>query len=132
MLRQTFLFLSRQRTLRRWMETSHLASHLTRRFVAGGTLEEVLPVARRLHAGRIQTSLDHLGENVSSVEDANQARDTYENALQALSLLGVGATISVKLTQIGLDLGTDICLANAQKLARLAKFTGTRVEFDME
>jgi proline dehydrogenase len=114
------------------METSNIAGHLTRRFIAGGTLEEVLPVTRRLHAGGIQTSLDHLGENVSSVEDANQARATYEKALQSLSLLGLGATISVKLTQIGLDLGTDVCLENARRLARLAMDSGTRVEVDME
>ncbi len=132
MLREALLFLSRQPTLRRWMETSSIASQLTRRFIAGQTLQAVLPIVERLHERGIQTSLDHLGENVSSVEDAIHARVAYEDALQALSSLKVEATISVKLTQIGLDLGTELCLENARRLARLAQQTGTRVEFDME
>ena len=114
------------------METSSIASQLTRRFIAGQTLQAVLPIVKLLHERGIQTSLDHLGENVSSVEDAIHARVAYEDALQALSSLKVEATISVKLTQIGLDLGTQLCLENARRLARLAQQTGTRVEFDME
>jgi len=132
MLRQSFLFLSRQQTLRRWMETSRTASRFTRRFIAGQTLEETLEVAKKLRGAGFHASLDHLGENVASSGDANEARATYESALQSLSTLGLGATISVKLTQIGLDLGEALCLANARNLAELAQATGTRVEIDME
>lgn len=114
------------------METSATAALLTRRFIAGKTLENVLAVVRRLHQQGFLASLDHLGENVSSEGEAAEARAAYESALQALASLGLGATISVKLTQIGLDLGADLCLNNARKLAELARLTGARVEIDME
>lgn len=114
------------------METSATAALLTRRFIAGKTLEDVLAVARRLHQQGFRASLDHLGENVGSEAEAAEARAAYESALQALASLGLGATISVKLTQIGLDLGADVCLNNARKLANLARLTGAKVEIDME
>lgn len=132
MLRQTLLFLSRQPTLRRWMETSKSASVFTRRFIAGRNLEEALKVATGLQPRGFRVSLDHLGENVATEADASEARETYESALQALSSLGLGATISVKLTQLGLDLGESDCLANGRRLAEMAKLTGSRVEIDME
>lgn len=132
MLRHTFLFLSRRQTLRRWMETSATAALLTRRFIAGKTLEDVLAAVRRLHQQGFRASLDHLGENVCSEAEAEEARAAYESALQALASLGLGATISVKLTQIGLDLGEELCLNNARRLVELARLTGARVEIDME
>lgn len=132
MFRHTFLFLSRQPTLRRWMETSNSASVFTRRFIAGRDLEDALKVASGLEPRGFRVSLDHLGENVASEADASKAREDYEAALGALATLGIGATISVKLTQLGLDLDESACLSNARKLAELAKSTGTRVEIDME
>lgn len=114
------------------METSATAALLTRRFIAGKTLEDVLAVVRRLHQQGFRASLDHLGENVWSEAEAAEARAAYESALQALASLGLGATISVKLTQIGLDLGEELCLNNARRLVELARLTGARVEIDME
>lgn len=132
MLRHAFLFLSRRSTLRRWTETSPLAQRLTRRFVAGRTLKEALAVATSLHTSGFSSSLDHLGENVASPQDAAEAATAYEQALHDLSALALGATISVKLTQIGLDLDEKVCLHHARRLCQLAQVTGSRVEFDME
>lgn len=114
------------------METSTLANRLTKRFVAGQTLNECLHVATRLRQSGFLSSLDHLGENVTSPEEAEQARRAYDEALQALSGNGLGGTISVKLTQLGLDLGEPVCLEHARGLCQQAKRLGTRVEFDME
>jgi proline dehydrogenase len=73
-VRSFFLFLSRQKQLRRWMETSALAQRLSTRFVAGETLEQALDVARRLNREGITVTLDHLGESVTSLDEAAAAR----------------------------------------------------------
>jgi len=132
MLRQTFIFLSRRKALRRWFETSSTASRLTERFVAGMTLDDVMRAAHRLHQDRILSTLDHLGENVSTPEEAASSRLFFEHALTAVQSSGLPATISIKLTQLGLDLGDALCLANTETLVRQAHAIGSRVEIDME
>ncbi len=132
MLRQTFLFLSRRRALRRWMETSSHAQRFTSRFVAGETLDDVMRVARRLNGERILATLDHLGENVTTVEEADYSCQVMAETLHAIDDSGIPATISIKLTQFGLDLGDDICLRNVDALAEKARQMGSRVEIDME
>ena len=66
------------------METSPTARKLAARFVAGETLEEVLEVARRLNAEGITVTLDHLGESISSLKEATEARDVYLRTLEAM------------------------------------------------
>jgi proline dehydrogenase len=132
MMRDFFLYLSHQRTLRRWMETSPLAHKLTRRFVAGETLEEVLAVCAQNQAEGIFTALDHLGENVTSLEEARGAVDAYMAALNEIAARHLPATVSIKVTQFGLDLSEDACLENVRRLAQRAKVIGSRVEIDME
>jgi proline dehydrogenase len=132
MTRDFFLFLSRQPTIRKWMETSSAARKLTQRFVAGETLEEELAVCAKLEADRMLSTLDHLGENVASLDEAAASRDSYLEALDQISARGLASTISVKLTQMGLDFSTEACLDNVRALARKAEAGGTRVEIDME
>jgi proline dehydrogenase len=131
-LRSTFLYLSRQKQLRQWVETSSQAERMTSRFIAGLHLEDGLRVTRQLAAGGISTSLDHLGENVTTTEEAVAARDAYLRALQRIGEEKLPVTISVKLTSLGLDLSEDLCRANASSLLSVARDMGTRVEFDME
>ncbi len=68
--RAFFLFLSRQASIRKWVETSDSLKNVTRRFVAGETLEEELAVCAALQQEGIFSSLDHLGESVTSPEEA--------------------------------------------------------------
>ena len=70
MTRNFFLYLSQQQRLRRWMETSPMARKLTSRFVAGETLDDELKVSAELQGAGNLTALDHLGENVTSLEEA--------------------------------------------------------------
>ncbi|MDE3160659.1 MAG: proline dehydrogenase family protein [Acidobacteriota bacterium] len=131
-MRSIFLFLSRQRHLRRWVETSRLAQRLSARFVAGPTLDDALRVGRRINNEGIVLTLDHLGESVTSLGEAAQARDVYLRALTAIHEHGVRGNVSLKLTQFGLDLSADACRANvAQLVERAASLTGF-VRIDME
>jgi proline dehydrogenase len=131
-LRALLLTLSHQGRLRRWVERSRISRRLTSRFVAGSTLEEALTVCRRLASEKTLATLDHLGENVTSLDEAQRSRDAYLTALQRLIALDLGASVSIKLTQFGLDLDERVCRENVEPLVECARAGGTRVEIDME
>jgi proline dehydrogenase len=131
-VRSFFLFLSRRKRLRRWMETSPLAKRLATRFVAGDTLDQALGVARRVGSEGIAITLDHLGESVASLEEAAEARDVYLNALSALHDAGIEGNVSLKLTQFGLDFSYDQCRANVEQLVLRAASLNGFVRVDME
>jgi proline dehydrogenase len=114
------------------MERSSLAQRLATRFVAGQTLEEALKVSRRLNAEGITVTLDHLGESVTSLEEAAAARDVYLGALAAIHDAGIEGNVSVKLTQFGLDFSYDQCRANVEQLAGRAAELKSFVRVDME
>jgi proline dehydrogenase len=132
MLRSSLLFLSRRKGLRHWFETSPTARRLTSRFIAGLSLEDALEVCRRLQHSGVLITLDRLGENVTSLEEAAASRDAYLEGLRRIAGAGLDATVSIKLTQFGLDLSEEACRRNVEQLARAAHAAGKWVEIDME
>ncbi len=132
LMRSVLLFLARRRSLRRWMENSRVAARLTDRFVAGGSLDHALTVCRALHGEGILSTLDRLGENVTSLEEATASRDAYIDVLERLAAASIQATVSIKATQFGMDLSEGACRANVAALGEKARHLGNRVEMDME
>ncbi len=130
--RELFLFLSRQPTIRKWVETAPSLKNVTRRFVAGETLDQELAVCAALQQEGILSTLDHLGENVNSLEEAAASRDSYLAALDQIAARQLPSTISLKLTQMGLDLSEDACMDNVRSLVTRARQASTRIEIDME
>jgi proline dehydrogenase len=118
--------------LRRWMETSFAARRLASRFVAGQTLEEALEACRRVNREGAAVTLDHLGESVTSLEEAAEARDVYLRTLRALNESGIEGNVSIKLTQFGMDAGESECRSNVEQLVRAAAELGSFVRVDME
>jgi proline dehydrogenase len=131
-LRSALLFLSSQKQLRKWVETSQTARQLSARFVAGETLDDALLVSRKINSERITVTLDHLGESVTSLAEAAEARDVYLRALAAIHQNKICGNVSIKLTQFGLDLSEEQCHANVAKLAEQAARLGNFVRIDME
>jgi proline dehydrogenase len=131
-VRSLFLFLSGQRHLRKWAETSPLAQRLSSRFVAGETLDDALRVGRRINSEGISLTLDHLGESVTSLEEAAEARDVYLQTLAAIHQNTICGNVSVKLTQFGLDLSSEQCRANVAQLVERARALSSFVRIDME
>jgi proline dehydrogenase len=131
-VRSFFLFLSRRKHLRRWMETSPLAKRLASRFVAGESLDQALSVGRKLNSEGITVTLDHLGESVSTLDEAAQARDVYLRTLCAIHDSGIQGNVSLKLTQFGLDLSFDQCRSNVEQLVKRAQELDSFVRVDME
>jgi proline dehydrogenase len=132
MLRRTFLYLSQQGWLRHWMENSALSRKLTSRFVAGRTLSEGIRVLEKLSRERISGTLDFLGENVTSLDEAARSRDSYLATLDEIERANLPATVSIKLTQFGLDFSELSCLNNVAALVKRASEVDSRVEIDME
>ena len=114
------------------MENSSISQRLTSRFVAGRTLVEGIAVLQNLNRQRILGSLDFLGENVRSLQEASQSRDSYIAAQCAIERAGLPATVSIKLTQFGLDFSQDACVDNVIELVERARKMNSRVEIDME
>jgi proline dehydrogenase len=132
MLRRTFLYLSQQSWLRHWMENSALSRKLTSRFVAGRTLPEGIRVLEKLSRERTFGTLDFLGENVTSLDEAARSRDCYLAALIEIERANLPATVSIKLSQFGLDFSETGCFNNVLAIVKRASEMNSRVEIDME
>jgi proline dehydrogenase len=131
-VRRLLLFLSGHARLRRWMETSSIARRLSSRFVAGETLAEALAIARTINSSGISVTLDHLGENVTSLAEAAASRDEYIRALDEIRAAGLSANVSIKLTQFGIDLDEEACRENVAMLVSVAARHENFVRIDME
>ncbi len=114
------------------METSRWARRLSARFVAGDNLPEALATCQRINAEGIAVTLDHLGENVTSLEEAVASRDAYIQALHQIASLKINGNVSLKLSQFGIDLSLEECQANVEALVREAANLKTFVRVDME
>src|SRR5215467_1871620 len=114
------------------METSRMARRLSRRFVAGETLADALAVGRKVNAEGISLTLDHLGENVTSLAEADGSRDAYLRALDQIHAADIEGNVSLKLTQFGMDLSEEACRANVTQVVRKAAALGSFVRVDME
>ena len=131
-MRALLLYLSGHARLRRWMETSAIARRLSSRFVAGETLAEALAVAKSMNAAGITVTLDHLGENVTSLAEAAASRDEYIRALDEIRAVGLHANVSIKLTQFGIDIDEEACRENVAILVSVAARHENFVRVDME
>jgi proline dehydrogenase len=132
MLRAAFLYLSTARWAHRLVTGFFLARRAARRFVAGETLDEAITVARTLNQKGLMVSLDHLGESVRSEEAARRAAADYLECLDGIYRNSIDGNISVKLTQLGLDIDESLCIDNMRRILTKASEIDTTVTIDME
>jgi proline dehydrogenase len=102
------------------------------RFVAGETLNDAIRAAREANLQGIKASLDLLGENTLSREDAVKATEEILGMLDRIQTEKVDCNVSVKLTQLGLDLDTDFCRQNLTRIVGHAAELGSFIRVDME
>ena len=132
MLRALLLRLAKSTWLRRSITSHGATRRMARRFVPGEELSQAIEAARACNKSGMSASLDHLGENVITLEDAERARVAYIEALEAIAAQGVEANVSLKLTHLGLDLGEAFCAEQLRAVARRAGELGNFVRVDME
>jgi proline dehydrogenase len=132
LLRSAFIALSHNRPLRRFVEHSWMGGRLSSRFVAGMEIEDALRVAEAVNKQGMAVTLDSLGESVTSEAEAHRAAEIYHQLLDAIAERKLDANISVKLTQMGLELSAELAEAIVESLAGHAAATGNFVRIDME
>ncbi len=109
-----------------------MARPLSARFIAGMTLAEALAAVRSVNQQGMTVSLDHLGEDITSLAEAEGFREIYLQTLNAIESGGVRGNVSLKLTQFGLDLSEQACWDNVRRVVCEAARLKSFVRIDME
>ena len=132
MIKRLLLVASTNKRLEKLVSTNQLTRGLVSRYVAGTTLQDAIAVTRELQAQNIDVSLDLLGETVDDLAESAIATKAYIEAVRAIAENRLGATVSVKLSQLGIGLDPAVCAAHLDELLRAAAEVGVLVEVDME
>jgi proline dehydrogenase len=132
LLKGTLLYLANRRPIHRLVMRHDLLRGLTQRYVAGEELADGIVVAETLNTQGLQVSLDYLGESVTSPGMARRAVAAYQEALEVIAREQVDANISLKLTQLGLDLSRELCVVHLRKILERARDLQVFVRIDME
>ena len=132
LLRSAFIALSTNKTLRSFSESSSFGRKLSSRFVAGLEVEDALRAAELLNNYGMTATLDSLGESISTEAEAHKSADIYHRLLDAIAAKKLKANISVKLTQMGLEMDPDLAYKIAAGLTEHARTTGNFLRIDME
>jgi proline dehydrogenase len=131
-MRTLLLRLSESKRLESLMMSDGLSRRVARRFVAGETLDDAIQAARAINRAGRSASLDLLGENVSGEAGARSAADGYLAMFDRIEREKLDANVSLKLTQLGLDLGEPLCQELLEKIVEHATRQGNFVRVDME
>lgn len=132
MLKGTLLYLAQSEGLRNFVVHNRATRGVSRRFVAGETLDDAIDATRVLNQRGMHVSLDHLGENVSDATEALAATQAFITILDRIKQTGVDANISIKLTALGLDISQELCEQNARRILEHAAQYPIFVRIDME
>jgi proline dehydrogenase len=129
-----FYALSRSATLKRLASRYGMASRdsFARRFIAGETVDEAIEAARDLQSRGLRLTLDYLGESVHTREEADAATREYTRVIDVIVASGVERNISLKLTQLGVDVDRTLCIDNLRRILDPAQHHGFFVRVDME
>src|SRR5918995_1382829 len=100
--------------------------------VAGDTIESAIKKVQELNEKGLICTLDHLGEFVSSRAEAIEAPQYNVRTLEAMGRAGVNSNLSVKMTQLGLDIDPGFCMENMRRILETAKKYNNFVRIDME
>jgi proline dehydrogenase len=131
-MRQGLLWLSERQGVFNFVRRNGLARRFASRFVAGESIDQGVEAARELSRRGITASLDLLGESVSAEAEAVAARDQYLRMLDRMAASGAEVNVSVKLTQMGLDIAEELCVANMIAILEKAASLHGFVRLDME
>jgi len=132
MMRALLIYLSQRKLLAKLVTRNPVSRRMSRRFVAGEALAEAVAAACACNQAGMTVSLDHLGENVSTEDEARRARDAYLENFDRIAAEKLDANVSLKLTQLGLDLSDDFCFSLLESVVERAASRGNFLRIDME
>ncbi|WP_374015722.1 proline dehydrogenase family protein [Paenibacillus thiaminolyticus] len=131
LMRNGLLFLSKNRMANRAAKKYGLRFG-ARRFVAGEQIADAIAAVRELNEAGIVATLDHLGEFILTEEEAQESTQFCIRTLQEIEKSGVRSNLSLKMTQLGLDLSRELCMRNMRAILDTAAACGNFVRIDME
>lgn len=126
------LYLSNSPGFKNFLTRFKSFNNVTHRFVAGEELPDAVAAIRQLNQKQIRASFDHLGESISSEAETRAEVQEYTQVLEAISAGALDSNVSVKLTQLGLDIGPQLCYENTRAIVEAAARFGNFVRIDME
>ncbi len=132
MLRTIMLRMAKNRHFINFVSFAGRKSGMVDRFVAGRTLEEAVPAVREFSEKGIRITLDLLGEGINLPEEARGMTARYLKALQDINDCGLASPVSLKLTQLGLEIDPDLCRENLRSILEKAVSLDNMVRIDME
>jgi proline dehydrogenase len=131
-LRHLLLYLSSAAWARSLISSLPIAARVAGRFVAGETVEDAVTATRELNRNGMQVTLDFLGESVSNIYEAMDARDEILRLLKRIKEERLEANVSIKLSQLGLKIDEQLALDNIRLILDCARSYGNKVRIDME
>jgi len=130
--RSALIWLSGHEGLKDFATRFSFFKKLTTRFVAGETIDEVVPYIREINAENCTASFDHLNESVNNAGEANKEVEEYLQILKRIDETRIRSNVSIKLTQFGLELDRELAYKNARRVVLDAQQRGNFVRVDME
>ena len=132
MTKSAFLYLSNSERFKNFLTRFKSFNNVTRRFVAGEELADAVEAIRHLNRQGISASFDHLGESITAEAETRKEVNEYLRVLDNIHDSGLDSNVSVKLTQLGLDVNQDLCYANTRRIVEAALRYDNFVRIDME
>jgi proline dehydrogenase len=131
-LRDTLLLLSKNRFVENTVKRFEMVKNAAANFVSGDEIEDAIRATEEANKLGIMATIDQLGESVTREERATRSTDVYVNVLERIAETGADANVSIKLTQLGLDIDYDMCLRNVESIVERAAELNNFVRMDME
>ncbi|WP_327318059.1 proline dehydrogenase family protein [Streptomyces sp. NBC_01235] len=136
MLGPVILAASRSDRMRRLISAAPVTKQVVDRFIPGETVDDIVPIIDELTAKGLELTMDVVGEDITTPDQARAARDAYLALVDRLEELELGERVemSVKLSMFGqaLDGGHELALANVRPVVEAAAAIGTTVTLDAE
>lgn len=130
--KSALLYISRSEGFKNFLTRFQSFNNVTHRFVAGEELKDAVEAIRNLNGKRISASFDHLGESITAEEATREEVSEYVHVLESIKENGLDSNVSVKLTQIGLDIDKELTYKNARAIVEAAARYQNFVRIDME
>ncbi|HLA11981.1 MAG TPA: proline dehydrogenase family protein [Pyrinomonadaceae bacterium] len=130
--RSTLIYLSEREGLKEFATSFRPLKKLTTRFVAGENIPETVAAIRQINADVATASFDHLNESVTSAEETFEEVREYQRILATIDETGIRSNVSIKLTQFGLKIDSELAFKNAHAVVSDAARRGNFVRIDME
>lgn len=132
MLKILLIYISKANWVRRIIMSLGFARKTAMRFVGGETLEDAIRATKQLNKNGLTVTLDLLGENVETTEESNRSAETILTTLEEIEEANVLASVSIKLSQLGIGIDENFCGINLKRILQKAADSDNFVRIDME